>query len=153
MERIKLPVLVLKGLILLPKNELRLELDSYFDKEIIDEAIHYEDGQIFVVTQKDSLEETPDIVDIPSIGVIAEIASRLELPNGKTRILLKGMVRAISSEYTKNFSNVSVSNLDILIELYLSGLKKGLRIKMMLKKIVKSLKRVKRIKNYSTMIG
>ena len=95
MERIKLPVLVLKGLILLPKNELRLELDSYFDKEIIDEAIHYEDGQIFVVTQKDSLEETPDIVDIPSIGVIAEIASRLELPNGKTRILLKGMVRAI----------------------------------------------------------
>ena len=35
MEMYKLPVLVLKGLILLPKNELRLELDSYYDKEII----------------------------------------------------------------------------------------------------------------------
>ena len=114
MERIKLPVLVLKGLILLPKNELRLELDSYFDKEIIDVAMHHEDGKIFVVTQKDALEETPDIVDIPSIGVIAEIASRLELPNGKTRILLKGIVRAISSEYVKNFSSVVVSNLEIL---------------------------------------
>lgn len=114
MERYKLPVLVLKGLILLPKNELRLEVDSYFDKEIIDVAIKHEDSKIFVVTQKDSLEETPDIVDIPSIGVVAEIASRLELPNGKTRILLKGLVRAISSEYTKTFSSIVVSNLEIL---------------------------------------
>lgn len=114
MERYKLPVLVLKGLILLPKNELRLEVDSYFDKEIIDVAIKHEDSKIFVVTQKDSLEETPDIVDIPSIGVVAEIASKLELPNGKTRILLKGLVRAISSEYTKTFSSIVVSNLEVL---------------------------------------
>lgn len=114
MERLKLPVLVLKGLILLPKNELRLELDSYFDKEIIDVAINNNNGEIFVVTQIDSLEETPDIVDIPSIGVIAEIASKLELPNGKTRILLKGLIRAISGEYTKNFSSVVVSNLTVL---------------------------------------
>ena len=105
MERIKLPVLVLKGLILLPKNELRLELDSYFDKEVIDESLHYEDGKIFVVTQRDSLEETPDIVDIPSVGVIAEIASRLELPNGKTRIVLSGIKRVIVNEYiNENFS-------------------------------------------------
>ena len=114
MERYKLPVLVLKGLILLPKNELRLEVDSYFDKEIIEVAIKHEDSKIFVVTQKDSLEETPDIVDIPSIGVVAEIASKLELPNGKTRILLKGLVRAISSEYTKTFSSIVVSNLEVL---------------------------------------
>ena len=114
MERYKLPVLVLKGLILLPKNELRLELDSYFDKEIVDVSIKHEDNKIFVVTQNNSLEETPDIVDIPSIGVVAEIASRLELPNGKTRILLKGLVRAMSSEYTKTFSSIVVSNLEIL---------------------------------------
>ena len=114
MEKAKLPVLVLKGLILLPKNELRLEFDSCFEKEIIDVSITHENSRIFVVTQKDELEETPDITDIPSIGVIAEISSKLELPNGKTRILLKGLVRAISSEYTKTISNVIVSNLEIL---------------------------------------
>lgn len=114
MEIYKLPVLVLKGLILLPKNELRLELDNYFDKEIIEAAIKHEDSKLFIVTQKDSLEETPDIVDIPSIGVIAEIVSRLELPNGKTRVLLKGLVRAISSEYTKTISSIVISNLEVL---------------------------------------
>ena len=49
MQRYKLPVLVLKGLILLPKNDLRLEVDSYFDKEIIEVAQQQENGKIFVI--------------------------------------------------------------------------------------------------------
>lgn len=114
MQRYKLPVLVLKGLILLPKNDLRLEVDSYFDKEIIEVAQQQENGKIFVVTQKDALEETPELIDIPSIGVLAQIESKLELPNGKTRVLLRGIIRAISAEYMTPFSSIVFGNIEMI---------------------------------------
>ena len=101
MEKHTLPVLILKSLILLPKNELRLEIDDVGAKTAINCA-STNDDKLFVVTQINPLEESPDFSDMPSVGVIAEISSKLELPNGKTRILLKGLVRGICYQYDKN---------------------------------------------------
>lgn len=100
-EKYILPVLILKSLILLPKNELRLEIEDDIDKQSIVYAKE-NNNKIFVITQNNPLEESTDFGDIPTIGVIAEISSKLELPNGKTRILLKGVVRAICYEYNQN---------------------------------------------------
>lgn len=100
MEKNTLSVLILKSLILLPKNELRLEIDNNIDKQAL-KYVANKGNKVFVVTQMNPLEETPDFNDMPTIGVIAEINSKLELPNGKTRILLKGLVRAICYEYSK----------------------------------------------------
>lgn len=101
MENTFLPVILLKKIILLPHNELRLEFDNETSKNIIDVSLLSHEGNILVVTQLDYLEEKPLIDDLSEVGVIASIKSRIELPNGKTRVLLEGISRATINEYTK----------------------------------------------------
>lgn len=96
-----LPVLLLKGLILIPSNEIRLEFDNDISKAIIDVAEIFHDGLIFVVTQKDPLEEHPEVSDLPKVGVIGKITHKLELPNGKKRVVITGFRRAYVDEYVK----------------------------------------------------
>ena len=111
-----LPVLLLKDLILIPSNEIRLEFDNDISKAIIDVAEIFHDGLIFVVTQKDPLEEHPDISDLPKVGVIGKITHKLELPNGKKRVVITGFRRAYVDEYLKpddDITEVVVSEVPI----------------------------------------
>lgn len=105
MSKIKLPVILLKGNILLPSNELKLEFDKDMS-EIINLSETQYNKKVLVVSQENPLEETPNIEELSTVGVIATIKSNLSLPNGKTRIVLKGNKRTIIYSYTpltKNF--------------------------------------------------
>ena len=99
MIKTNLPVILLKGIVLLPNNDLRLELDGNISKNIIDVSELFHDNNILVISQANPLEEMPEIKDLPKIGVIAKINNKIELPNGKIRIILSGMNRAIVHEY------------------------------------------------------
>lgn len=101
MEQTLLPVILLKKIVLLPNNELRLEFDNDTSKNIIDVALLGHDNNIFVVTQLDYLEEKPLFEDLPLVGVVSTIKSRIELPNGKTRVVLNGIKRANVNDYIK----------------------------------------------------
>ena len=102
-----LPVLLLKGLTLLPSNEIRLEFDNDFSKAIIDVAKIFHNDLIVVATQINSLEENPDINDLPKIGVIGKINHKLDLPNGKTRVVIEGLRRVYINEYIKNEEEIT----------------------------------------------
>ena len=93
-----LPVILLRGTVLIPQNELKLEFEDELSKNLIDEAELFHDNKILIVTQN-TLEENIIIKDLPRIGTIAEITRKLELPNGKVRIALKGKTRAGVIEY------------------------------------------------------
>ena len=99
MIKTNLPVIVLRGLVLLPDNELRIEFDDDVSRNIIDVAELFHDNNILVVSQIDPLEEDPDIKDLPKIGVISKINHKLELPNGRLRVVIKGIKRAVIHEY------------------------------------------------------
>ncbi len=99
-----LPVILLKGLVLLPLEEARIELNNEISKRIIDIAKKFHDNEILVVTPIDDLEENPDIGDLPVVGVNAIITSRIDLPNGNLRIVLKGIRRVKVLSYT-NYEN------------------------------------------------
>ena len=99
MIKTNLPVIVLRGLVLLPNNEIRIEFDDDVSRNIIDVAELFHDNNILVVSQIDPLEEDPDIKDLPKIGVISKINHKLELPNGRLRVVIKGIERAIIHEY------------------------------------------------------
>ncbi len=101
MEQTLLPVILLKKIVLLPNNELRLEFDNDTSKNIIDVALLGHDNSILVVTQLDYLEEKPLFEDLPLVGVVATIKSRIELPNGQTRVVLNGIKRAQVKDYVK----------------------------------------------------
>lgn len=97
--KINLPVILLKGIVLLPHNELRLEFEDKVSKTIIDTSEMFHDNKVLIVSNMDILEENFDINTLPKIGVIAKITHKLELPNGTTRVILKGMIRANIYEY------------------------------------------------------
>ena len=94
-----LPVILLKGIILLPNNELKFEIDGETSRNIIDIAEMFHNNKILAVSQFNPLEEAPKISELPKIGVIAKITHKIELPNGKIRMILKAQTRARIYEY------------------------------------------------------
>lgn len=94
-----LPVILLRGIVLLPNNDIRLEFDNDFSKNIIDVSEMFHDNELLVVSHKDYLEEVPSINDLPNIGIVSKITHKMELPNGKTRVVIEGIYRAQIFEY------------------------------------------------------
>ena len=97
MIKTDLPVIILKGIILLPNNDIRLEFSNEDSKNIIDVSEMFHDNEILVVSTFETFNE--DINKLPKIGVISQISHRIELPNGKTRVIITGKTRAEVHEY------------------------------------------------------
>lgn len=94
-----LPVIVLKGIVLLPNNDIRLEFDNDFSRNVIDVSEMFHDKKLLLVTDEDPLEEVTKINELPRYGVIAKISHKIELPNNKVRVILTGLNRANVIEY------------------------------------------------------
>ena len=105
-----LPVIILKGTILMPEAEIKLEFDDEISKNIIEESQIFHDNNLLIVTQN-SIEEKILLNELPNIGTIAHITRKLELPNGKIRIVLKGVKRANIIEYL----NVSENSIESIV--------------------------------------
>ena len=99
MKKINLPVIILKGIVILPNNDIRLEFDKETNRNFIDVAEFFHDNKLLVVNQLNSLEESLNINELPKIGVIAKISHKMELPNGNIRITITGISRAYIHEY------------------------------------------------------
>ncbi len=106
MIKTNLPVMLLRGIVLLPYNEIRLEFDNNTNKDIIEVAELFHDSRLLIVCQENHLEEEPSIDDLPKVGVICEIAHKMELPNNKTRVVIIAKERALVHEYL-NMNNSS----------------------------------------------
>lgn len=109
MIKTNLPVILLKGIVLLPNNEIRLEFNNEESKNVIDVAELFHDNELLVVSIIDQSTDIKKVDNLPKIGVIAEISHKIELPNGKTRVIITGKTRAKIYEYL-NLNN----NLDVL---------------------------------------
>jgi len=116
MEKMNLPVLLLRDMVLLPYNELRLEFDKEMDQTIIDSAMLLHDNYLFLVESINPLEEEPKIDQLARTGVVAKVTHKMELPNGKIRVVLEGVKRAKVIDYLK-FSKVD-ENLEVIITDY-----------------------------------
>ena len=99
MKKINLPVIVLKGIILLPNNDIRLEFQDNETKNIIDVSEMFHDNKLLVIGQIDTIEESTNISELPKIGVISKINHKVKLPNGNIRVTILGISRAYVHEY------------------------------------------------------
>ena len=97
-----LPVLVLKNIILFPQSEIRIELENDKDKELILLAESYYNKHILVVHPNDMFNENISVDDYPKIGVLGYINMKLDLPNNKTRIVIRGLNRVQVKNYEKS---------------------------------------------------
>ena len=99
MKKINLPVMLLKGMVILPNNDLRIEFENDQIKNIVDASEFFHDNKVLVVNQINALEETTLVEDLPKLGVISKISHKMELPNGNIRVTLSGLARAYVHEY------------------------------------------------------
>ena len=102
-----LPVLVLRNIILFPQSEIRIELENDKDKELISLAESYYNKHILVVHHNDMFSENISVDDYPKIGVLGYINMKLDLPNNKTRIVIRGLNRVQVKNYEKSDSFVT----------------------------------------------
>ena len=100
-----LPVMLLKRIVLLPGQELRLDLNSEISSKVIDLAINKHGSKILIVCPIDPYEESPDVSDLPNVGVVGLIKGKLELPNGNVRIVVSGKNRVKVLEYVNEIAD------------------------------------------------
>ena len=120
MNKTKLPVLVLKNIILFPHSEIRLELENDKDKELISLADSYYNKHILIIHPNNELEDSIDKTSFPRVGVIGYINMKIDLPNNRTRIVIRGLNRVKVLSYgledginVSNFEDIKIDELSI----------------------------------------
>lgn len=93
MTQTNLPILYLRDVVLLPFNDTRLEFSNDIDKKILNIAESNYDGYVLLINLNDPLEEEPDYNTLPNIGILGKIKSKIDLPNGITRVVMTGIDR------------------------------------------------------------
>lgn len=99
----KLPVILLHGLLILPFQEVKIELNNEISKKTLNLSSKSFDDNVLVVCPLDEKEEEPEISDLPKIGVMGKIKSKIELPNGHLKIRITGLKRVEILKY-QNYS-------------------------------------------------
>ena len=107
MVETNLPIIYLREEVLLPFNEIRLEFTLDKDKEILSIAEKYHDSHLLLVNLSDPLEEEPDINNLPKVGVLGKIKSKIVLATGSARVVITGIDRAQIINYVETSTYTS----------------------------------------------
>ena len=99
-----IPVILLKNLVILPNQEIKLELNNVISGKAINDASSNFKSEILVVAPMDLLEEEPSVDDLPKVGVIAKIKNKID-NNGVIEIKLRGLKRVAVNKYYQEKNN------------------------------------------------
>lgn len=103
-----IPVIILKKLVILPKQEIKLELNNIISEKTIKEASLNYKGEILVIAPIDTKEEEPSVDDLPKVGVIARVKSKIASENG-IQVKIQGIKRVAVNKYFNNFEDILFS--------------------------------------------
>lgn len=87
------PMIPLRGAVAFPGIPISLELVRRVSLNALGEETK-SDGKIFLLTQKNPVETSPDINGFYGIGTLCKIKQYVKLSNGTVRIVLEGEMRA-----------------------------------------------------------
>ena len=99
-----IPVILLKNLVILPNQEIKLELKNVISGKAINESSSNFKGEILVIAPTDVLEEEPTAQDLPKVGVIARIKNKLD-NDGVIEVKLRGLRRVAVSKYFQEINS------------------------------------------------
>lgn len=94
-----LPVLMIKKLVILPYQEVRIELNTDLSKKIVDLSESDFESKLLIICPNDVFDTSLSFKDLPNVGVLTKIKSKIELPNGNYRIILVGLNRVGATNY------------------------------------------------------
>ncbi len=105
MNKTNLSVILLRGIVLLPHCELRLEINNDIERKIIEDAEKFNDGILLIVSPINPLEEVVKNADLLKTGTIGKIKLKMELQNNITRVVVEGINRVNINEYISTPNN------------------------------------------------
>ena len=88
-----LPVLPLRGMMVFPYMMVHLDAGREQSISALEKAMLGEDKHVFLVAQRDSDLEDPQMSDLYSVGTVAEVKHLMKLPDGAIRVLVEGLYR------------------------------------------------------------
>ena len=109
----KLLVLIVNDMVIFPNNEIRIEFDNNYDHQMVDIIEHIEDNLCIIVNP---ISNNKDITSLPKYGVLGRIKMRMNVPNGKTRLVMEGLDRVELFSYQEdgNFYKASYREVEFL---------------------------------------
>ncbi|MFA5409952.1 MAG: LON peptidase substrate-binding domain-containing protein, partial [Bacilli bacterium] len=105
MVKTTLPVILLRGLVLLPHSEIRLEVNNENDKAILKLAEENHEGHILIVPLTNPLDESFNVNELAKIAVMGKINLKMDLNNGITRAVIAGLNRVTVYNYANYNDN------------------------------------------------
>lgn len=93
----KLVVLIVNDIVIFPNSEVRIEFDNNYDKQMVEIVDKIEDNLMLIVNPIE--ESNLDITTCPKYGVLGRLKLKMNVPNGKTRIVIEGLGRVEISSY------------------------------------------------------
>ena len=111
----KLGVLLVNDMALFPNSEIRIEYERDVDKQILAMAEANKDQEILIINP--ILDDFQNITSFPNIGVVGKIKLKIDVPNGKTRLVLSGIKRVDVIRYIENNGSyeAEVEDINIII--------------------------------------
>ena len=96
----KLLVLVINDMVIFPNNEVRIEYDNLYDKQMIEIVDNIEDNLMLIVNPIE--DGNNDLTSFPKYGVLGRLKLKMNVPNGKTRIVIEGIERVMISSFVED---------------------------------------------------
>ena len=108
-----IPLLPLRDIVVFPGMVAPLFVGRKLSVNALNHVMT-DDKKIFLVTQKDSEIENPNIDNLHQCGTIAKVLQLLKLPDGTIKVLVEGLQRAhINNLFNnKDFTSVSIKLLN-----------------------------------------
>ena len=110
----KLLVLIVNDMVIFPNNEVRIEYDNNYDKRMIDIVNKIGDNLMLIVNPIEDKAE--NVTSFPKYGVLGRLKLKMNVPNGKTRIVIEGIDRVELSDFIEedNYFRASYEPVDII---------------------------------------
>ncbi|WP_368993321.1 endopeptidase La [Caldifermentibacillus hisashii] len=99
-QRIIVPLLPLRGLLVFPTMVLHLDVGREKSVQALEKAM-MNDHFIFLTTQKDTSIEDPTEDDFFEMGTLTQVKQMLKLPNGTFRVLVEGLKRGKIEQFLR----------------------------------------------------
>ncbi len=92
MNKLKFPLLPLRGMTVFPYTVVSFPVGRQRSINAVEQAQN-KDDLIFLVMQKESGVDEPELPDLYEVGVVAKIKQVLKLPSGLTHVIVEGVSR------------------------------------------------------------
>lgn len=104
----ELPLIPLRDIVIFPNITIPLLVGRSKSIKAVKESQHKYGNSIFLVTQKNLHADEPEVKNLYSIGIIANILQVFTLPDGSIKILIEGKQRAKIEKFLSNKDYIKV---------------------------------------------